>query len=251
MTKYPPCPIYEALADEFPAEAASGALVADLQRLMTVIVGRAFSPTEPPARSARHRIEKAAHGALERVGPLARRLATRPVQEPMSLSEFYAGGGRQATRLDPFLDGHQRVLEYGGGIGRLATHLATGHRRIVSCDVDTLTTTYGPRLCPDVEFVLLDQLDDQPVFDFAYSVAVFFHLDDDAQRAALDYVHRRLRSGGHFLVDLKLGPSNIAMSRNSGFVRTTPEQAFVALGEEFFEVMEVPLFNQAFLFTKA
>jgi SAM-dependent methyltransferase len=109
---------------------------------------------------------------------------------------------------------------------------------------------YGTALCPGVEFRLLDEIPPEETFDFCYSVAVFFHLAEEEHRRALEYIHRRLKPGARAVIDLKLGPTAIPSSAETGYVRTTAADAFLSSCEEYFDMKVIELFNQAVVLTK-
>ncbi len=167
-----------------------------------------------------------------------------------SLTDVFDRGVAQATRLRPYLTSDQTLLEYGGGIGRIGHAVAPHVRRLVSVDVDPLMKLYGSRLCPEIEFFDRDEVPPEPQFDGAYAVAVFLHLPIAQQRSALEYVHQRLKPGGWFLVDLKLGAKTTEPGGRADEVRSTALEDFTALYEPLFNAKRVPLFNAGFLLHK-
>lgn len=185
------------------------------------------------------------------VGRRLTRYVVGPGHSRQSLTDFVARGARQASRLLPFVRPHECVLEYGGGVGRLGRAVAPHVRRLVSVDIEPLMKEYGRRLSPGVEFLGLDELPESPEFDGAYSIAVFFHLTLEEQRRALEYVHRRLKPGGWFLVDLKVGPRTTGPSGRPGNVGETALEDFRALYEPLFTAEPVELFNSGFLLRKS
>ena len=70
------------------------------------------------------------------------------------------------------------------------------------------------------------------------------------QRQALAYAHRRLKPGGWFLVDLKIGPRTTDPRRGRGNVGETALEDFRALYEPLFTARPVRLFNSGFLLRK-
>ncbi len=122
------------------------------------------------------------------------------------------------------------VLEYGGGIGRLGHAIAPHVHRLVSVDVDPLMKRYGALLCPAIDFRTLDELPETETFDGAYAIDAFVRLPRTEQKAALEYVHHRLKPGGWFLVDIKTGVED-----------------FRSLYEPAFTAARVPLYNAGFL----
>ena len=199
----------------------------DVARLMMSIVGRHYSRWLWPPRVKDGRHE--------------------------SLSGLFATGMARAEKIAPFLQPHDETLDYGGGIGRVARFLAPRCRRVTCVDVDPLTLTYGPTLCPGVGFALREHVAAVHQFDFAYSVAVFFHLDDAGQRDALEYVHTRLRPGGRFLLDIALGPERRGPRGMPGNVGVAQRDAFLAACRALFQHVErVELFGvyDAFLLRK-
>jgi SAM-dependent methyltransferase len=167
-----------------------------------------------------------------------------------SLTDFLDRGAANAQRVLPYVHAHESVLEYGGGVGRLGRWIAPYVRRLVSVDIDPILSQYGRSLSPGVEFLEIGDLPESPAFDGAYSVAVFFHLTLDEQRRALHYVHRRLRPGGWFLVDLKIGPRTTAEIPRHDNTAFTALQDFQALYEPLFTARAVPLFYSGFLLRK-
>ena len=113
------------------------------------------------------------------------------------------------------------MLEYGGGVGRLGRVIAPHVRRLVSVDIAPIMKTWGRRLSPGVAFHDLDEVAAAPEFDGAYSLAVFFHLALDEQKRALEYVHGRLKAGGWFPVDVRVGPARLGhgVARENGLDR--------------------------------
>ena len=167
-----------------------------------------------------------------------------------SLTDFIGRGAAQAERLLPYLRSHETLMEFGGGVGRLGRSVAPHVRRLVSVDIEPLLAEYGRRLSPDVEFVDSSDLPAMPLFDGAYSNAVFFHLSLDSQRRALEYVHARLKPGGWFLVDLKIGRRTTAEDPRADNTATTGLDDFKSLYEPLFSARRVPLFHDGFLMTR-
>lgn len=167
-----------------------------------------------------------------------------------SLTDFIQRGASDAQRVLPYMRPHERLLEYGGGVGRVGRSVAPHVRQLVSVDINPLMKEYGRRLSPGVEFGDLGELPDRPDFDGAYSVAVFFHLTLAQQREALEYVHRRLKPGGWFLVDLKIGPRTTGPLMKYGNLGYTALEDFRALYDPLFTARSVPLFYSGFLMQK-
>jgi SAM-dependent methyltransferase len=196
-------------------------------------------------------VERELHEILRTI--LGRRLTPHVVgshPHRQSLTDLVASGARQAPRLLPYVQADESILEYGGGIGRLGRAIAPHVRRLMSVDVEPLMKEYGRRLSPGVEFRDLDELPARPEFDGAYSVAVFFHLTLEQQQRALAYVWERLRPGGWFLVDVKLGPCTTGPWGRPGNVGETALEDFRALYDPLFTAEPVRLFNSGFLLRK-
>ena len=94
-------------------------------------------------------------------------------------------------------------------------------RRLVSVDIAPIMKKRGRRLSPGMAFHDLDDVAAAPEFDGAYSIAVFFHPTLDEQKRALEYVHGRLKPGGWFLVDVRVGPRTTGprVARENGLDR--------------------------------
>jgi SAM-dependent methyltransferase len=174
----------------------------------------------------------------------------RTPSNEIDLEGFFRRGAPQATRIRPFVAKSDLVLEYGGGVGRIATHLSGDCRRLVSVDVNPLMSLYGTALCSGVDFRLLDEIPPEETFDFCYSIAVFFHLAEEEHLSALEYIYRRLKPGAHAVIDLVLGPTSIPSSAETGYVRTTAADAFLSSCEQYFDTKVINLFNQAVILTK-
>jgi len=164
-----------------------------------------------------------------------------------SLTDFIQRGISDAQRVLPYVRPHETLLEYGGGVGRVGRSIAPHVHRLVCVDVNPLMKEYGPRLSPGVEFRDLGGLPESGDFDGAYSIAVFFHLTLPEQAEALRYVHRRLKPGGWFLVDLKIGPRTLGPSVDRRNIAYTALADFRALYEPLFTARSVPLFYSGFL----
>jgi SAM-dependent methyltransferase len=167
-----------------------------------------------------------------------------------SLTDFIQRGASDAQRVLPYVRPHERLLEYGGGIGRIGRSIAPHVRELISVDVNPLMKEYGRRLSPGVGFLGVDELPNAPDFDGAYSIAVFFHLNLAQQERALEYVHGRLKPGGWFLVDLKIGPRTTGPLMKYGNLGYTALDDFRAMYEPLFAARSVPLFYSGFLMQK-
>ncbi len=120
----------------------------------------------------------------------------------------------------------------------------------MSVDIAPIMKTWGRRLSPGVAFHDLDEVAAAPEFDGAYSIAVFFHLTLDEQKRALEYVHGRLKPGGWFLVDVRVGPCTTGPRGWPGNTGSTALADFRALYEPLFTSQPVALFNSGFLMRK-
>lgn len=159
-------------------------------------------------------------------------------------------GRLNAQRVLPYVGSSDAVLEFGGGVGRLGRWIAPHVKRLVSVDIDPFLLDYGRRLSPTVEFQDCRDLPESQDFDGAYSIAVFFHLPLAEQQYALEYVHRRLKPGGWFLVDLKIGPRTTGLRPQADNTAETAADDFQALYAPLFTATRVPLFYSGFLMRK-
>jgi SAM-dependent methyltransferase len=166
------------------------------------------------------------------------------------LTDFLQRGFADAQRVLPYVRPYETVFEYGGGVGRIGRAVAPHVHQFVSVDIHPLMKAYGPRLCPRVDFRNLDELPESPAFDGAYSIAVFFHLTLAQQKDALEYVHRRLKPGGWFLVDLKIGPRTTGIQMKYGNLGYTAFEDFRALYAPLFTAKPVPLCYSGFFMQK-
>lgn len=171
-----------------------------------------------------------------------------------SVTDFFEGGARQAVRLLPYVRPHECVLEFGGGVGggvgRLGRVIAPHVRRLVSVDIAPIMKKWGRRLSPGVVFHDLDEVAAAPEFDGAYSIAVFFHLTLDVQKRALEYVHGRLKPGGWFLVDVRVGPRTTGPRGGPGTRARPPRQTSGRSTGPCSRRNPSPCFNSGFLMRK-
>jgi SAM-dependent methyltransferase len=184
---------------------------------------------------------------------VGRRLTATVVGEDawrQSLTDFFRRGEALAQQLRAHIQGHEILLEYGGGVGRMGRAIAPHVTRLISVDANPLMTKWGQRLNPEISFHDLGELPEGPIFDGAYSVALFFHLPLAEQQRALEYVYRRLKPGGWFLVDQKLGPQTEPACAPYGEVHATSVDDFRTLYDPLFTARRVPLFNSGFLLRK-
>lgn len=166
-----------------------------------------------------------------------------------SLTDLFDIGATRAARLTKHLPSDATVLEYDGNVGQLGRAVEAHVDRLVSVDVDPMMKQYGRQLSPAVEFADRDELADDEQFDAAYAVNTFRFLSLDEQRDVLDYVHARLKPGGIFIVDLKLGAATTEPTNDSD-TRTVALADFDALTEGLFTTRRVPLFNAGFILRK-
>ena len=167
----------------------------------------------------------------------------------IDLRVFYETGRKQAEKLRPYLNKKYRVLEYGGGVGRLGRYLVRHCKELISVDVKPIMKEYGQIFCPKIRFLNLNELPEKQRFDICYSVAVFFHLNPQEQDAALQYIHQRLKPGGFALIDLILGPQEIPRDRHSPMV-TSEKSRFLDQCEKYFTFRFIKLFNNGLLLQK-
>ncbi|MEM7343363.1 MAG: class I SAM-dependent methyltransferase [Chloroflexota bacterium] len=133
----------------------------------------------------------------------------------------------EATRAIDFIKLHQpfidfmppkpgRVLDVGAGIGRDASVLAEMGHRVVAVEPTAAFRAAGQRLySPNIEWVndvlpRLSVLGDRPnQFDFVLASAVWHHLDDEEQQAAMLRLSNLLRPKGVFVLSLRHGPAGV------------------------------------------
>jgi hypothetical protein len=97
---------------------------------------------------------------------------------------------------------------------------------------------WGRRLSPGVAFHDLDEIAAAPEFD-----GRVLHLPLDEPQCALEYVHGRLKPGGWFLVDVRVGLRTTGPRGWPGKTGSTAPADFRELYGPLFTVEPVALFN--------
>ena len=219
-----PCPVYSRVVDLLVGSKSEDQVYEDLSRIVNTITGQKL------IRNVQFDAE------------------AKPVET--CLTRFYLRGSQQAAKIKPFLDFRYDVLEYGGGIGRLAHELVGACQSLTIAEVNPLMVEYGSALCPDISFKLLDQV--SGTYDLIYSVAVFFHLHRDQQAHAVKWVYDRLKPGGKFLLDLVLvrGKTNEPRYADGKIMGRVNKREFYGSLSPYFEIKRVKLFNTGLLLTK-
>ena len=117
--------------------------------------------------------------------------------------DFEASGRHDAEQLARFVSRDARVLDLGCGMGRVLTHLAPHCAEIVGVDVSSrMLRRARERLrgVPNVRLQRVSGRDLRPlaegVFDFAFALQVFHHLEREDTMRYLAELHRVLKPGG-------------------------------------------------------
>jgi cyclopropane fatty-acyl-phospholipid synthase-like methyltransferase len=110
--------------------------------------------------------------------------------------------------LEPYLDAHQVVLDYGCGPGFLVRYTAGLAKTVYGVDISrgVLECARTINSAPNVSFLHttdMAHLDDATI-DLAYSIAVAQHLTDSVLQRALDTLRRKLKPGGRLLLHIVL-----------------------------------------------
>lgn len=88
-----------------------------------------------------------------------------------------------------------RILEIGCGYGRLTAEIAYQYPTATVTGLDVNRAILDEAI-PGPVYVCGDSLNDQPIQDAVYSVAVFQHLPNDEKRAYIEQAATILSSGG-------------------------------------------------------
>jgi 2-polyprenyl-3-methyl-5-hydroxy-6-metoxy-1,4-benzoquinol methylase len=210
-----PCPIFESICSRINKPRKQ--IEEDLKFLVDRITGQVFStnlifdPKEKPAKTC--------------------------------LTRMIIRGAVQAEKIKPYIKPNFKVLDFGGGIGRISGHLCQLCSHLTSVDIHPLTKEYGPAFWPDISFKLMNELDES--FDMIFSVAVFFHLTLEEQVAAMEIMRQHLLPNGICIIDTMLAPE----FKISGNLLKSKESDFLNACSSMFNVEEINLFNRGFLLT--
>lgn len=156
-----------------------------------------------------------------------------------TIEDFYSRGPSLVqANVDPVLEQLDidprglRVLEIGCGIGRLFAGLAERFGEVWGIDISPKMIEMGQELCPiEAKWLVGDGsaligVDDDSV-DHVLSYEVFQHIPDpEVIRSYLQEIHRVLRPGGTFQVQLREGSD----TRRQAVVRALPRWLRVAIG---------------------
>lgn len=118
--------------------------------------------------------------------------------------------------IAPFLDPGSRVLDFGCGIGILASHMADRCAHVTGVDISCGAIACGRVLFPkpNLDFAAVARgqiagVADQ-VMDLVTAIAVMQHMDDVALASTLQEIHRVLVPGGRALFHVPLAESSSA-----------------------------------------
>lgn len=170
-------------------------------------------------------------------------------RDTASLTDFFRLGRERAGRVLDHMPSRGLVLEFGGNVGQVGCSIAPHVQRLVSVDADPAMKVYGQYLSPHVEFLDLDELPDDEVFDGAYCIGAWASMTPGEQRAALEYVDRHLAPGAGFVVDL--GPrGDTPMDNGDRKMPGASIDDFTSLVDPLFAWRRVPLIDVGFVLTK-
>jgi len=219
-----PCSVFSRVVELFVESKSKDQVYEDLSRIVNTITGQKL------IRNVQFKAD------------------AKPVETCLTM--FYSRGSQQAAKIKPFLDPKYDVLEYGGGIGRLAHALVYDCKSLTIAEVNPLMVEYGSAICPDISFKLLDQI--SGTYDLIYSIAVFFHLNRDQRAQAIKWVYDHLKPGGKFLLDLILvrGKTNEPRYAEGKIIGEVNKREFYKSLSPYFEIKGVKLFNKGLLLTK-
>jgi SAM-dependent methyltransferase len=125
-------------------------------------------------------------------------------------SELQRSGASTATDVasETELQGTDRVLEIGCGVGRVGIHLAPRCRHWVGADVSPHMLEHARRALADldnVSFCEIDGIDlrgfDDSTFDVVYCTAVFMHIDEWERFRYIREAYRVLKPMGRVYAD--------------------------------------------------
>lgn len=118
--------------------------------------------------------------------------------------------------IAPFLDPRSRVLDFGCGIGILASHMADRCAHVTGVDISCGAIACGKVLFPkpNLGFASVARgqiagVADQSM-DLVTAIAVMQHMDDVALASTLQEIHRVLVPGGMALCHVPLTESSVA-----------------------------------------
>lgn len=113
-----------------------------------------------------------------------------------------------------FPGGPARYLDFACGTGRITRLIAPLARASVAVDISPTMLAEARAKCPQTEFVLADLTRDAVdlgMFDLVSSFRFFGNAQDELREAALAAIARRLRPGGHLLINSHRNPRALHM----------------------------------------
>ncbi len=136
------------------------------------------------------------------------------------LVRFNASGAEEVERIRHLLKPDMVVLDFGGGIGRVARHLAPLVKAVIVFDVSSAMLNFGREWCQQQDNVFFHLCDSEPrlpllqpgtlrhqlEFDLIVSHMTFYHLYHDTGNydAWMDEMWRVLKPGGLFRYDVDI-----------------------------------------------
>lgn len=110
--------------------------------------------------------------------------------------------------LEPYLNAHQVVLDYGCGPGFLVRYAAGLTKTVYGVDISRGVIECARIIngAPNVSFLHTANMADlgDATIDLAYSIAVAQHLTDSVLERVFDILHRKLKPGGRLLLHVVL-----------------------------------------------
>ena len=126
------------------------------------------------------------------------------------IEEFDGWGRYEANLMEPFLTEDMSVLDFGGGIGRVAKHVAPLVKEVTVCDISQHMIDIGKNeWCNGIDNIKWERNDlhlpfQDNTFDFTYSLLCIWHLM--VESGDVDYwfseINRILKPGGIFYYDM-------------------------------------------------
>lgn len=164
------------------------------------------------------------------------------ISQTANANDFWKAGQKIALSIVPHMDANDIVLDFGCGIGRVASFVAPYVRELWCVDASSRMLKFASGALLDQSNVHFSrtngirmQLRDE-MFDFAYSILTLQHLEKEDAYAALSEIYRVLKAGGRAYFSF---PNFVSNEYFKGFLKNVKSPDFSPIRVRLYTAQEV------------